>query len=94
MDASIRLEHALRYLKNVEPTILHWEEMGDVHRCTEVDGVVLNCGALNKDVRHMMDGLVLAVHLLAKKSAELQRRLDGLENHGTNGSTGQHEKQQ
>jgi hypothetical protein len=79
MDTGMKLEHVLRHLKNAEPSIEHWMEFGDVGRCAEVDGVLANAGALTHDLRHMVDGLVVIVHLLAKQCAALQRRIDQLE---------------
>jgi len=70
MDAPLRLEHALRYLKNAEPKIEHWQVFGDVGRSTEVDGILMNAGALE---HYMVDGLALAVFLLAKKCAALEK---------------------
>jgi hypothetical protein len=72
MDAAVRLEHALRYLKNAEPEIEHWQEFGDVGRSTEVDGILMNAGSLE---HHMVDGLVMAVFLLAKKCAALEKEI-------------------
>jgi hypothetical protein len=72
MDAAVRLERTLRYLKNAEPNIKHWAVSGDVGRSTEVDGILLNAGSLE---HHMVDGLVLAVVLLAKKCAALEREV-------------------
>jgi hypothetical protein len=79
MDMGTKLEHTLRQLKNAEPALEHWIEFGNVGRSDEVSGVLLNSGALNKDLRHMVDGLVVAVHLLAKTCAALQRRIAELE---------------
>jgi hypothetical protein len=79
MDMATKLEHTLRHLKNAEPAVEHWMEFGDVGRCTELPGVLLNSGALNKDLPHMVDGLVWAVHLLAKTCAALERRIEELE---------------
>jgi hypothetical protein len=79
MDMGTKLEHTLRHLKNAEPRIEHWMEFGDVGRSTEVHGILLNSGALNKDMRHMVNGLVVAVHLLAKTCDALQRRIAELE---------------
>jgi hypothetical protein len=73
MDIGMKLEYVLRHLKNAEPKISHWLEFGDVGRSTEVSGVLLNSGWLNNDMRHMVDGLVLAVYLIAKKLAALER---------------------
>jgi len=75
MDMGTKLEHVLRHLKNAEPAIEHWQEFGDVGRSTEVDGVLLNSGRLNQDARHMVDGLVLAVYLLAKKCTSLEKAM-------------------
>lgn len=72
MDAPLRLERALRHLKNAEPEIEHWQEFGDVGRSTEVDGILMNAGSLE---HHMVDGLVLAVFLLAKKCAALEKEI-------------------
>lgn len=83
MDMGMKLEHVLRHLKNAEPAIEHWMEFGDIGRCTEASGVLLNSGWLSKDVRHLVDGLVLAVHLLAKTCAAQEKRIAGLENRGT-----------
>jgi hypothetical protein len=47
-------------------------QFGDVGRSTEVFGVLLNSGWLNIEMRHMADGLVLAVYLLAEKCAALE----------------------
>ncbi|HYL14230.1 MAG TPA: hypothetical protein VEV41_14405 [Terriglobales bacterium] len=69
MDAGLRLERVLRHLKNAEPEMDHWQSFGNVGRPTEVDGVLLNAGSFNLDGRRMLDGLVLAVSLLAKKCA-------------------------
>lgn len=55
MDMGTKLEHALRHLKHAEPEIEHWMEFGDLGRSTEVYGVLLNSGALNKDMRHMVN---------------------------------------
>lgn len=82
MDMGTKLEHVLRHLKNAEPAIEHWMEFGDVGRSTEVYGVLLNSGALNKDLLHMVNGLVVAVHLLAKTCAAQEKRITGLENAG------------
>ena len=79
MDTGMKLEHVLRHLKNAESSIQRWMEFGDVGRCAEVDGVLANAGALNQDLRHIVDGLVVTVHLLAKQDAALQRRIDQLE---------------
>jgi hypothetical protein len=79
MDMGTKLEHALRHLKNAEPEIEHWMEFGDLGRSTEVYGVLLNSGALNKDMRGMVDGLVVAVHLLAKTCAAQEKRIARLE---------------
>jgi hypothetical protein len=79
MDMGTKLEHALRHLKNAEPEIEHWMEFGDVGRSTEVHEILLNSIALNKDVIHMVDGLVLAVHFLAKKCAAQEKRIAKLE---------------
>jgi hypothetical protein len=73
MDMGAKLEHVLRHLKNAEPVIEQWQKCGDVGRSTEVSGVLLNSGWLNNDMRHMVDGLVLAVYLLAKKCATLEK---------------------
>jgi hypothetical protein len=70
------------HLKNAEPAIEQWQEFGDVGRSTEVSGVLLNSGWLNMDVRHMVNGLVLAVHFLDKTCAALEKRIAGLENRG------------
>jgi hypothetical protein len=75
MDMGMKLEHALRHLKNAEPAIEHWMELGEVGRSTEVSGVLLNSGWLNNDIRHTVDGLVLAVYLLAKKCAAMENRI-------------------
>jgi hypothetical protein len=73
MDTGTKLEHVLRHLKNAEPTLENWMEFGDVGRSTEVFGVLLNSGALNNDLRHMVDGLVVAVYLLTKKCVALEK---------------------
>lgn len=52
-------------------------------RSTEVSGVLLNAGALNSNLYHKVDGLALAVHLLAKTCAALERRIAALEHHRT-----------
>jgi hypothetical protein len=75
MDMGTKLEHVLRHLKNAEPEIQQWQTFGNVGRSTEVDGVLLNSGRLNKDVPCMVDGLVLAVFLLAKKCAALENEV-------------------
>jgi hypothetical protein len=72
MDAPVRLEHALRYLKNTEPEIERWQVFGDIGRSTEVDGILMNAGSLE---HRMVDGLVLAVFLLAKKCAALEKEI-------------------
>jgi hypothetical protein len=82
MDMGTKLEHVLRHLKNAEPALEHWMEFGDVGRSTEVYGVLLNSGALNRDERHMVDGLVVAVHFLAKTCAAQEKRIARLENRG------------
>jgi hypothetical protein len=83
MDMGTILEHALRHLKNAEPALEHWMEFCDVGRSTEVYGILLNSGALNKDMQHMVDGLVVAVHLLAKTCTALERRIARLEDDQT-----------
>ena len=83
MDMGMKLEHALRHLKNAEPALEHWMEFGNLGRSTEVSGVLLNAGALNIDARHMVDGLVVAVHLLAKTCTALERRIARLEDDQT-----------
>ena len=88
MDMGTKLEHTLRHLKNAEPALEHWMEFGDVGRSTEVYGVLLNSGALNKDMRHMVDGLVVAVHLLTKTCAALSGRITELENTSKVGGSG------
>jgi len=45
--------------------------------------VLANAGALNKDVRRTVDGLVVAVHLLAKTCAALERRIARIESSET-----------
>ncbi len=79
MDMGMKLEHVLRHLKNAEPAIEHWMEFGNLGRSTEVCGVLLNAGALNSDARHMVDGFVVAVHLLAKSCAAMEGRIAALE---------------
>jgi hypothetical protein len=76
MDMGMKLEHVLRHLKNSEPAIEHWQEFGPVGRSAEIHGVLANAGALS---RHMVDGLVVTVHLLAKSCAVLERRIATLE---------------
>jgi hypothetical protein len=76
MDTGLKLEHVLRYLKNTEPNIEHWMEFGDVGRSEQVHGVLANAGSLS---RHMVDGLVVTVHMLAKTCAGLERRIVRLE---------------
>jgi len=85
MDAALRLEHALRHLKNAEPKIEHWQEFGDVGRSAAIDGVLPNAGSLE---RHMVDGLVLAVHLLAKKCAALERDVARLDTNARDATMG------
>ena len=80
MDMGMKLKHVLRHLTNAEPAIEHWMEFGEVSRSTEVSGLLLNSGWLNNDIRHKVDGLVLAVHFLAKTCATLERRVARLEN--------------
>jgi hypothetical protein len=88
MDMGTKLEHALRHLKNAEPAIEHWQEFADVGRSTEVSGVLLNSGWLDNDARHMVDGLVLAVHLLAKKCAALERDVARLDTNARDATMG------
>jgi hypothetical protein len=83
MDIGTKLEHMLRHLKNAEPTLEHWIEFGDVGRSSEVHGILLNSGALNKDMIHMVDGLVLVVHFLAKHCGAQEKRIAKLEHQGT-----------
>jgi hypothetical protein len=78
MDAGFKLEHVLRHLIHTEPHIEHWEEMID-SRSTVVEGVLVNAGSFDNSVNRMLSGLVLAVHLLAKKCADLEKRCQSLE---------------
>jgi hypothetical protein len=89
MDMGLKLEHLLRQLKNAEPAIEHWQEFGEVGRSAEIDGVLANAGALNRDERHMADGLVVAVQLLAKTCAALSGRITALENTSSRGDGAQ-----
>src|ERR1017187_10355806 len=73
MDMGMKLEHVLRHLKNAEPAIEHWQELGEVGRSAEIGGVLANAGALNSDLRHMVDGLTVAVHMLAKTCAAMEK---------------------
>lgn len=79
MDMGTKLEHVLRHLKNAEPAIEHWQTFGEVGRSVEIDGVLANAGALNRDTRHLVNGLVVSVHLLAKTCAALRKRIEELE---------------
>jgi hypothetical protein len=79
MDAGLKLEHVLRHLKNNEPLIEHWMQFGDVGRCADIQGVLASAGALGRDSRHLIDGLTVAVHLLAKTCTALERRIMALE---------------
>ena len=74
MDAGFKLEHVLRHLMHTEPDIEHWEKMSD-SRSTVVDGLLINAGSFENSSQHMLSGLVLAVHLLAKKCAALEKRV-------------------
>jgi len=78
MDAGFKLEHVLRHLMHTEPDIEHWEKMAD-SRSTVVEGLLINAGGFENSSRHMLSGLVLAVHLLAKKCAALEKRCQVLE---------------
>jgi hypothetical protein len=75
MDAGLRLERALRHLKNNEPKLEQWQTFGDIRSTTVAEGVPLNGRALEKDTDQMIAGLVLAVHLLAKKCAALEKEI-------------------
>jgi hypothetical protein len=75
MDIGAKLEHTLRHLKNPEPALEHWMEFGDVGRSAEVSGVLLNSGAMNRDLHQMVDGLALAVYFLAKMCTAMERRI-------------------
>jgi hypothetical protein len=92
MDTGFKLEHVLRHLKHAEPAIEHWQKFGNVDRSAVIDGVLANAGALNRDLPHLVDGLVVAVHLLAKRCAGLEREIQRLESwgrmtHGTKETT-------
>lgn len=65
----------LRHMKNAEPAMEYWQSFGDVGSTTEVDGALLNAGSLNRDTRRLLDGLVLAVSLLAKKCTAMEREM-------------------
>ena len=79
MDTGLKLEHVLRHLKNNEPLIEHWMQFGDVGRCADIQGVLANAGALGRDPKHLIDGLTIAVHLLAKFCTALEIRIAELE---------------
>ena len=79
MDAGFKLEHVLRHLEHTEPDIEHWQTMGD-SRSTEVEGILVNAGSFNNSTDRMLSGLVLAVHLLAKKCAALEKEISGTNN--------------
>jgi hypothetical protein len=79
MDTGLKLEHVLRHLKNNEPLIEHWMQFGDVGRCADNQGVLANAGPLGRDPRHLIDGLTIAVHLLAKFCTALEARIAELE---------------
>jgi hypothetical protein len=65
MDVGFKLEHVLRHLDHTEPDMEHWQKMGD-SRSTEIEGILVNAGSFNNSAEHMLCGLVLAAHLLAK----------------------------
>jgi hypothetical protein len=78
MDVGFKLEHVLRHLKRTEPDIEHWQQMVD-SRSIEIEGILVNAGSFDNSTNRMLGGLVLAVHLLAKKSAALEKRCRDLE---------------
>ena len=78
MDVGFKLEHVLRHLKHTEADITHWQEMDD-SRSTVVEGILVNAGSFENSAEHMLGGIVLAVHLLAKKCAALEKRCRDLE---------------
>jgi len=78
MDVGFKLEHVLRHLKHTEPDIEHWQQMVD-SRSIEIEGLLVNAGSFDNSTNRMLGGLVLAVHLLAKKCAALEQRCQGLE---------------
>jgi len=78
MDLGFKLEHVLRHLEHTEPDIEQWQKMGD-SRSTEIEGILVNAGSFNNSADRMLSGLVLAVHLLAKKCAALEKRSQDLE---------------
>ena len=78
MDVGFKLEHVLRHLEHTEPNIKHWQEMGG-SRSTELEGILVNAGSFNNSADRTLSGLVLAVHLLAKKCAALEKRCQDLE---------------
>jgi hypothetical protein len=71
-----RLEHTLRHLKETEPDLQDWQEFPHVSSSTELDGVLLNGGWLEKDTANTVDGLVLAVFLLDKQCTALRETLN------------------
>ena len=79
MDTGKKLEHVLLHLKDHEPDIKHWMTLGNGGRSVEIQGVLANAGALGRDPRHLIDGLTVAVHLLAKTWTALERRIAELE---------------
>jgi len=83
MDAGFKLEHVLRHLVHTEPNIEHWQVMED-SRSMEVEGILVNAGSFDNSDKRMLHGLVLAVELLAKKCAALEKRCPGLETKVTN----------
>jgi hypothetical protein len=78
MDVGFKLEHVLRHLDHTEPDIENWQKMGD-SRSSEIEGILVNAGSFENSAEHMLSGLVLAVHLLAKKYAALEKRCQDLE---------------
>jgi len=78
MDVGFKLEHVLRHLKHTEPDIEHWQQMVD-SRSIEIEGILVNAGSFDNSTNRMLGGLVLAVHLLAKKCAALEERCQDLE---------------
>lgn len=70
-----RLEDTLRHLKYVEPNLRLRGFTGE-SRSINVDGIFLDAHWFEGSVRHMLDGVVVGLELVAKRCLELEQEVE------------------